>query len=95
MGANVGPVGGRASFTHAGAYPILGDPTQARVGAFDTFDLFFSLDLDKVGWLSRTSLTLNVDNVFDEDPPNLNSGTGYTNGSTLGRLVALGIRTSF
>lgn len=95
LGSSVGPVTGRASLTHSGAYPILGDPTQARVAAFDTLDLFFSLDLDKLGWLRQSSLTLNVDNALDKDPPNLNSGSGYTNGSTLGRLISVGVRTSF
>jgi iron complex outermembrane receptor protein len=40
-------------------------------------------------------LTLNVDNVFDQDPSYLNSSTGYTNGGTLGRLVSFGVRTKF
>ena len=40
-------------------------------------------------------LTLNIDNVFDQDPPYFNNAAGYTNGSTLGRLVSFGIRTKF
>ena len=40
-------------------------------------------------------LTLNVDNVFDEDPPYSNTSTGYANGSTLGRLVSVGLRARF
>jgi len=95
IGADAGPVTGRLSLTHSGAYPIIGDPTQARIDAFNVMDLFLSLDLDKIGWLRQSSLTLNVDNLLDKDPPYLNGGSGYANGSTLGRVGSIGIRTRF
>lgn len=94
-GGTVGPVTGRATWTHGGGYPVIGDATQTRVSAFNTLDLFFSLDLGKLGVLDDSALTLNIDNVTDEDPPYRNAGSGYANGSTLGRLVALGVRTKF
>ncbi|MGH1559829.1 hypothetical protein ACRAWD_23220 [Caulobacter segnis] len=40
-------------------------------------------------------MTLNVDNLFDKAPPWRNANSGYANGSTLGRLVSLGVRTKF
>jgi iron complex outermembrane receptor protein len=51
--------------------------------------------------LSGTVLTLNVDNLLDKDPPFYNGCVGgagvcgFTNGSTLGRLVTFGLRTHF
>jgi iron complex outermembrane receptor protein len=63
------------------------------VSAFNTVDLFLAYDLGKL--ISNTLLTLNLDNAFDQDPPYLNSSTGYTNGGTLGRLVSFGVRTKF
>jgi len=95
LGADVGPVTGRATLTHSGGYPILFDPTQSAVGHFDTVDLYAAIDLEKLGVIKSTSLTLNVNNLFDTDPPWKNSGSGYANGSTLGRLFEFGIRTKF
>jgi iron complex outermembrane receptor protein len=93
LGAKVGDFLARASLNHRDGYPILGIPSQSRVSAFNTVDLFLAYDLGKL--IPKTLLTLNVDNVFDQDPPYLNSSTGYTNGGTLGRLVSVGVRTKF
>ncbi len=93
LGATVGDFAARATLNHRSGFPLLGVAPQTRVAAFDTVDLFFSYDLGDM--LANTMLTLNVDNVFDEDPPYLNNAVGYTNGSTLGRLVSFGIRTKF
>ena len=95
LGATAGPVTGRAQLNHGGGYPILFDATQKQVGTFDTVDLYLALDLEKLHVVNGTSLTLNVDNAFDQNPPYKNSGSGYANGSTLGRLVSFGIRTKF
>jgi iron complex outermembrane receptor protein len=40
-------------------------------------------------------LTLNVSNLFNQDPPFYNADPGYANGSTLGRLIQFGIRKKF
>jgi iron complex outermembrane receptor protein len=93
FGAKVGDLLGRVSLNHRDGYPILGIPSQTRVSAFNTVDLFFAYDLGKL--IPNTLLTLNMDNVLDQDPPYLNSSTGYTNGGTLGRLVSFGVRTKF
>lgn len=93
LGATVGDFTARASLNHRSGYPIIGLPPQTRISAFDTVDLFLSYDLGDM--LANTLLTLNVDNVFDQDPPYFNNAAGYTNGSTLGRLVSFGIRTKF
>ncbi len=95
VGAEVGPVTGRVTLTHSGSYPLLGDPVQSRVSAFNPVDVYLALDLQKIGVLDRSSLTLNIDNIGDTDPPFRNAGSGYANGSTLGRLVSVGLRTKF
>lgn len=92
LGAKVGDFTARASLNHRSGYPII-STTQSEVSAFNTVDLFFAYDLG--GLLKDTMLTVNVDNVFDQDPPYLDSSTGYTNGFTLGRLVSFGVRTKF
>jgi iron complex outermembrane receptor protein len=93
LGGTIGDFAARAQLNHRSGYPLQGAAPQTRVNAFDTVDLFFSYDLGDV--LANTLLTLNIDNVLDEDPPFLNNAAGYTNGSTLGRLVSFGIRTKF
>ncbi|WP_260582477.1 TonB-dependent receptor [Sphingopyxis sp. PET50] len=93
LGGTLGDFTARATLNHRGGYPLLGVPPQTRVSAFNTVDLFFSYNLDDL--LPNTLLTLNIDNVLDEDPPFLNNAAGYTNGSTLGRLISFGIRTKF
>jgi iron complex outermembrane recepter protein len=80
-----------------------GNPTgsgqpQDRVGAFNTVNLFFKYTVPGDSALLRDlEFTLNVNNVFDQDPPILRSigGTGYTNGFTLGRLIQFGISKKF
>ena len=85
----------RATFNYLGGYPILGVTNQTHVSAFKTVDLFFGYNLKDVGPASGILLTLNVDNLFDKDPPYINTSTGYTNGGTLGRLVSVGARARF
>jgi iron complex outermembrane receptor protein len=93
-GGTFGKITARASLTHSGGYPLLGE-LQKKVGAFNTVDLFGALDLGDLGPLQGAQLTLNLDNAFDKDPPWRDAANGYANGSTLGRLVSVGVRTKF
>lgn len=93
LGAQVDQVTGRVSWNHRDSYPILGVPSQDRIGAFNTIDLFAAYDLSALA--EGVSMTVNVENLFDKDPPYFNAVPGYTNGSTLGRMVSVGLRTSF
>lgn len=73
---------------------------QDRVGAFNTVNLFFKYDVPGDSFLPKDlELTLNINNVFDQDPPIFrsigNSLPGYANGFTLGRLVQVGVAKKF
>jgi len=59
--------------------------------------LFFKYDTPPPPLARKLALTLNIDNLFDQDPPTLRSdgSTGITNGSTLGRFIQLGINAKF
>ncbi|NIJ35879.1 iron complex outermembrane receptor protein [Sphingopyxis panaciterrae] len=92
LGGTVGDFTAHASLNHRGGFPIVAT-TQDHISSFNTVDLFFSYDLKAL--LPDTSLTVNIDNVFDQDPPFFDSQTGYTNGGTLGRMISFGIRTKF
>jgi iron complex outermembrane receptor protein len=108
-GAQVGNLNALASLNYRDGYGI--DPAvpanpanpfpegQDKVGSFTTVDLFFDYRLPE-DWLDyEVSLSLNVTNLFDEDPPFYSGGgggaSGFANGSTLGRLIQIGLRTRF
>lgn len=99
-GANVGDFRGQVTFNRVGGYDIVPSSTilQSRVDAFNVVNLFFSYDLKKKFMADTIQFTVNVNNVFDTDPPVLrtsNGGTGYANGLTVGRYVQFGIRAKF
>ena len=68
---------------------------NVSVDGFTTVDLSGRLTLPGNGWRDDTILSINVDNLFDEDPPYFDDIDGYANGSTLGQVVYLGIRQKF
>jgi iron complex outermembrane receptor protein len=66
------------------------------------FNLFFRYEPKGEGLLKDLSLTLNVDNVLNQDPPEYRlfdasrfATEGYTNGNTIGRFVQFGISKKF
>jgi iron complex outermembrane recepter protein len=85
---------GRALLSHSHGYPVTGVTNQTSIDSFNTVDLFFSYDLLKAAG-KNVALTLNIDNVANSAPPYLNVSGGYGNGSTLGRVFTVGIRTKF
>lgn len=106
LGVDVGSFRAQASLSHTHGYdlePAVGvGTTQTHVGSFNVVDLFFKYDVPAKGVLSDLSFTLNVNNVFDQDPPLYllaNSlqvqNNGYVNGSTLGRLIQFGVSKKF
>lgn len=99
VGATIGRLRAQATINHLGGYRIAPSPTvhQDSVGAFNVVNLFFKYDIPTPPLARKLALTLNIDNVLDQDPPILRSdgSTGITNGSTLGRFVQLGINAKF
>jgi iron complex outermembrane receptor protein len=103
LGASVGNLFGQVTWNHNAGYKV--DPpalTQTQVGAYDVFNLYFRYDVKGERMLRDLSFTLNVDNLFDKDPPvylgdcTFTPGAcGYINGATLGRLVQFGISKRF
>lgn len=71
---------------------------QSRVKAFNTVNLFFKYEVpSESALLKDLEFTLNINNVFDQDPPLFTSigQTGYANGFTLGRLIQFGVSKKF
>lgn len=96
LGGTVGRVNGTATLSHSEGYRIPQSLTGlTKVGSFDTVDLYLAYDMKGSGLAKDLSFTLNVNNVFDADPPLGPIDPGYANGATLGRLFQAGIRKKF
>lgn len=107
VGATWGNFNGQVTWKHSAGYSLstpasgTAGPPQNDVDDFDTVDLFASYDFQGDTWLKDASLTVNIGNVFDEDPPfyngtqTLSSASGYINGGTLGRSFQIGLRKKF
>ncbi len=74
------------------------DPSNDRnVGSWTTVDLHLGYRIDVEGWLSGTSVALDIRNVFDEAPPFVNRFDGYdaSNASLLGRTIGAQVTKSW
>ncbi|MFT3727907.1 MAG: TonB-dependent receptor [Terricaulis sp.] len=107
VGADIGDWTTRLTWNHSAGYslssPAAGTagPPQTKVDAFDTVDFFLSYNFQGDDWRKDLSLTLNVNNILDQDPPfyngtqTLSSASGYINGGTVGRLIEVGLHKNF
>lgn len=101
VGADVGKLRGQITWNFVEGYPItpiIYGPglTQTHVKAFSLFNLFVEYQVPgKSNLLKDLKFTLNIDNVFDQDPPLFRSNQGYANGQTLGRLIKIGVNKEF
>lgn len=109
VGANIGNLRAQVTWNYRQGYnisPVVAIPggggaVQTHVGDFNVFNLFFKYDVPGEKLFKDLSFTLNIDNVFDQDPPidygskALVAGSGYGNGSTLGRIFQIGVSKRF
>jgi hypothetical protein len=107
VGASIGAFYTRATLRHSDGYEVTfnggqpvtaasAGPFQDSIDAFDVVDLFFRYQLSNVG-AREIQLTLDVANVFDEDPPLLRTSntSSSANGTTLGRVFTVGFTADF
>ncbi|RYH14223.1 MAG: TonB-dependent receptor [Alphaproteobacteria bacterium] len=107
LGADIGGLRVQGTWDHASGFattPTAANLQQARIGAFDVFNLFLRYEVpDGSSLLKDLAFTVNVDNVFDKAPPLYrgtysgggNTSVGFANGFTLGRLVRVGVSKKF
>jgi len=69
-------------------------PVQG-IDEYITMDLNAGYTFDENGPFGGVTVAINVDNVFDEDPPSYVGAYGYANGNPLGRLVAVSLRKTW
>lgn len=104
-GARIGALRVAATLNHSAGYrldpPAGVAPRQTRVGAFDVVNLFARYAFNGSGALGGLALTLHIDNVLDQDPPEWRETqvdaqfSGFANGNTLGRFVRVSIGKKF
>lgn len=93
--------GATAFVNYADSYTDPVSRPNRKINSWTTLDLQLSYDTkDRAGaWLDDFSVALNVQNLFDEDPPFLDNpaGVGYDqeNADLVGRLVSLQVRKSW
>lgn len=103
LGAEVGNLRSRITWNHSQGYdivPVASTLNQAKVGSYNVFNLFMQYQVPADSGIAKDlAFTLNVDNVFDKDPPlfrgSQSSLFGVANGFTLGRFVRLGVSKKF
>jgi iron complex outermembrane recepter protein len=103
LGAEIGKFTLNGTMNYTGGYLATGvftgntaTLTNQRVKSFKPVNLFGKYDFDaENGFANGLSTTLSINNVFDINPPYLNSGGGTANGSTLGRTITAGISKRF
>jgi iron complex outermembrane receptor protein len=103
VGANIGDFRAQATWNHTAGYDVQRSSTlpQDHVKDFNTIDLFFKYDVKASHqMLQDLSLTLNLNNVFDANPPLYlaSGGPGFNSSAgtfTLGREVLFGVQKKF
>ena len=89
LGADIGPFTATATVNYVSGYTLTGVVGQTKLDSFQPVNLFFRYNMDE-----DLRFTVNVDNVFDKDPPYVNRSGGSV-GSTLGRFVSVGVQKRF
>lgn len=108
VGADIGNLRAQVIWNHRHGYdlnPIVNIPgttdKQTRIGDYNVFNLFMKYDVEGEGAFKDLSFTLNLDNIFNTDPPVaygtqfLGAQTGYANGFNVGRMLSLGVNKRF
>jgi outer membrane receptor protein involved in Fe transport len=98
---NLDGLGAMATVNYAGSYRDNVSVPHRRVGSWTTLDLnlSYTVDVDTSGWLSGCTFSLNVQNLFDTDPPFVNNSAGVAydreNADLLKRFVSLRVQKSW
>jgi iron complex outermembrane receptor protein len=102
VGAQIGPVRAQATWQRTGGLDVTPSAVnlqQSHIASFNTVNLDLRYDIGSEGLTKGLAVTLNIDNVFDQDPPTYrgaspSNGNGFY-GFTLGRLVQFGVEKKF
>lgn len=101
LGYSGGPFKARVTWDYLGGYAVLGVVNQTHVESFQSVNLYASYNFTEKGILGGTTLSLNVDNLFDEEPSYINRATGtgqiggVGQGSFIGRFFSISLEKKF
>jgi iron complex outermembrane receptor protein len=101
LGTTVGRFRAQATLNHVSSFAVVQSAIrlQDKVDAFDVVNLFLRYDVKGSGIAEDLQFTVNVNNVFNTDPPVLRDRTqnGFFSGVglTIGRLIQFGISKKF
>ena len=99
VGVTVGNLTASVTQNFSSGYDVTGVINQTKVDSFAPINASFRYDFNGDRFYDKDlSLSLNVDNVFEDDPPFINLAGlngGIANGSSLGRYVSVGISKRF
>ena len=96
-GLSSGGFSSRVTVNHTNGFLVRTAVNQTEVDSFTVVDAYLGYDFgDALGLADGFVLTLNVDNLFDTDPPEWRQQRNLNySGFTLGRVVKLGTRIRF
>ena len=101
LGTVIGNLRAQATFNRLGGWDVAPTPQnldQSRIKAFNVVNTFVQYEFDGEGVYKDLALTLNVDNIFNQDPPGYNGALNSLDGyavSSIGRVVQLGVNKKF
>lgn len=103
LGFDIGAFRAQMTWNHTSGYnivPTASVPVQSRVKGYDTVNTFFKYDVPGDSMILKDlSLTVNIDNIFNKNPPvllrNNPNEFGFANGFSLGRMFILGVSKKF
>ena len=96
LGVNVGALTASVTRNYSKGYNLVNVVNQTKIKSFAPINLSVRYDFSGDAIYNKDlSVTLNVDNLMDDQPPFQNVSGGTGNGSTLGRYVAVGLRKLF
>jgi len=103
IGANIGNLLAEMVWNHSQGYnitPTTANAQQSHVDSFNVFNIFLQYRLPDESKIQKDlTFSLNIDNLFDQDPPLFRGQSstfgGFSNGFTLGRLVRFGVSKKF
>ena len=101
LGYANGPVKARLSMDYIGGFSVVGVVNQGYVDSFKMVNLYASYQFPKRGILEGTTLSINLDNVFDRAPSYRNIATGggaiggIGQGSFIGRFFSVSLEKKF
>jgi iron complex outermembrane receptor protein len=99
LGTTIGKLRAQARLNYIAPYhPIRAvNAPQDRVEGWTPLDLYFRYDLAGTFGTKDLSLSLTVNNLFNEKPPAsfINGNSGFVNGNPIGRMIQFGLNAGF